>query len=66
MEEKEKKARLDQELEELRYNLELEMQSASREQDAIKIREGNFSNLLLNFLEMKQTNFARQQIYSLT
>jgi len=39
LEEQEKKASLDRELEELRYNLELEMESASRERDAMKIRE---------------------------
>ena len=42
LEEQEKKASLDRELEELRYNLELEMESASRERDAMKIREGIF------------------------
>ena len=47
LEEQEKKASLDRELEELRYNLELEMESASREQDAMKIREGIIINGLI-------------------
>lgn len=40
IEEEDKKARLEQELQESRYRLELEMESAQKEQEAVKIREG--------------------------
>ncbi|XP_057306302.1 non-POU domain-containing octamer-binding protein-like [Hydractinia symbiolongicarpus] len=39
IEEEDKKARLEQELQESRYRLELEMESAQKEQEAVKIRE---------------------------
>jgi len=40
IEEEDKKARLDQELRDSRYKLELEMESALQEQEALKMREG--------------------------
>ena len=42
LEEQEKKAQLDQELQNARYNLQMEMESLKEEQDAMKMREGNF------------------------
>lgn len=57
LEEQEKKASLDRELEELRYNLELEMESASRERDAMKIREGIF------YFRLQLFAFAIQNLF---
>lgn len=39
LEEEEKKAKLEQELQDARFNLENEMEAASRQQDAVRIRE---------------------------
>lgn len=48
MEEQDKKAKLDRELEEARYQVEIEMETALREQEANRIREGNFCFSLFN------------------
>lgn len=46
IEEQDKKAKLDRELEEARYKVELEMETALREQEANRIREGENLNAL--------------------
>lgn len=40
LEEQEKKAQLDQELQNARYNVQMEMESLKEERDAMKMREG--------------------------
>jgi len=60
LEEQDKKAKLERELEDARYKVELEMESAMREQDAMRIREGT---LLFPFYFTVKCSANRDSMY---